>query len=158
MENIIYRKAIPQDTDVLVKNRLAFATELNGLQTNKIMNALEEQLRHYFAEATANNSCISFIAECNGEVAGIGSVHIRFMPGGFKNISGKWGYIMNMYTNPKFRRQGVCKTILNLLVEEGKKIGITAFELHATEEGEMVYKQEGFIQHIEPTYRKFVQV
>lgn len=63
---------------------------------------------------------------------------------------------MNMYTVSELRRKGICKTILNLLVEEGKKIGITAFELHATKEGEMVYIQEGFIYHNEPTLRKFL--
>ncbi len=79
------------------------------------------------------------------------------MPGNLKNPSGKWGYIMNMFTVPEFRRKGICKSILNLFVEEGKKIGITAFELHATKEGEMVYTQ-GFIHHNEPTLRKIFKL
>jgi hypothetical protein len=78
------------------------------------------------------------------------------MPGNFKNPSGKWGCIMNMYTLPAYRRKGICKGILNLLVDEGKKYGITAFELHATIDGEKVYVQDGFIHHNEPTLRKYV--
>ena len=142
----------------MAKNRVAFAIELNGKQSAEKIEALETQLTNYFAKATADNTCISFIAMCNNEFAGMGSVHLRDMPGGFKNISGKWGYIMNMYTIAKYRRKGICKNILHLLVQESTNIGITAFELHATEEGEMVYKQEGFTQHIEPTYRKLVQL
>jgi predicted acetyltransferase len=78
------------------------------------------------------------------------------MPGNFKNPSGKWCYIMNMYTVPAFRRNGICKNILNLLVKEGKKNGYYAFELHATKEGEKVYIQEEFVHHEEPTLRKFI--
>jgi predicted acetyltransferase len=62
-----------------------------------------------------------------------------------------------MYTLPSFRRKGVCKNILNLLVEEGKKYGYKAFELHATKEGEKVYSQEGFELYHEPTFRKLIE-
>lgn len=41
-------------------------------------------------------------------------------------------------------------------LEEGSSQGITAFELHATAEGEHVYKNSGFTIHPEPTYRKYM--
>lgn len=155
---ITYHKAIPDDVSILVENRIRFAIELAGAIEDAVVQTLREQMLQYFAKATADNSCISFIARCDGAVAGIGSVHLREMPGNVKNPSGKWGYIMNMYTAPEHRRKGVCKGIVNALVEEASKYGVTGFELHATPEGEMVYKQEGFVQHNEPTYRKFVKI
>lgn len=153
---ITYSKATQADIQGLVDNRILFALELSGGQNEEAIQLLRNQMTNYFSNATMDNSCISFIAKCDDIVAGIGSVHIRVMPGNFKNPSGKWGYIMNMYTVPEFRRKGICKSILNLLVEEGKKMGVTAFELHATKDGEMVYIQEGFIQHNQPTLRKFI--
>lgn len=153
---ITYSKATQADIQGLVDNRILFALELSGGQNEEAIQLLRNQMTNYFSNATMDNSCISFIAKCDDIVAGIGSVHIREMPGNFKNPSGKWGYIMNMYTVPEFRRKGICKSILNLLVQEGKKMGVTAFELHATKDGEMVYIQEGFIQHNEPTLRKFI--
>jgi len=112
----------------------------------------------YILEAIPENKCISFIAKCNGEIAGIGAVQIRVQPGNFKNPSGKWGYIMSMYTLPAYRRKGICKGILNALTEEAARHGITAFELHATETGALVYEQTGFKIHPEPTYRKYLTV
>ncbi|HLA56326.1 MAG TPA: GNAT family N-acetyltransferase [Flavobacterium sp.] len=155
MNNITYHKATVNDTSILVENRILFAIELSGGQNQETIKTLTKQMTAYFSKATADDSCISIIAKYDGIVAGIGSVHIREMPGNFKNPTGKWGYIMNMYTVPNFRRKGICKGILDLLVEEGKKSGITAFELHATNEGEFVYRQNGFEIHNEPTYRKF---
>jgi predicted acetyltransferase len=157
MENITFYKATAADAQLLADYRIRFALELSGEQPQEKILVLKDQMTGYFLNATVQNICISIIATCDGKVAGIGSVHIREMPGNFKNPSGKWGYIMNMYTVPEFRRNGVCKNILNLLVEEGSKIGITAFDLHATKEGEFVYKQNGFEIYNEPTYRKFLK-
>jgi GNAT superfamily N-acetyltransferase len=154
--NITYRRATIADVQSLVVYRILFALELSGEQPMEKTDTLKKQIANYFLRATADNTCISYIATCDGITTGIGSVHFREMPGNFKNPSGKWGYIMNMYTVPAFRRKGICKTILNLLVEEGNKAGVTAFELHATKEGEMVYSREGFMIHKEPTYRKFI--
>jgi predicted acetyltransferase len=154
--NITYHKAGIEDVESLVNNRILFALELSGVQNEESIQSLRNQMTQYFSKAMLDNTCISFIAKCDGIVSGIGSMHIREMPGNFKNPSGKWAYIMNMYTVPEYRRNGICKSILNLLVEEGKKSGITAFELHATKEGEKVYIQEGFELYHEPTFRKLI--
>ena len=156
VSNITYHRATQSDIHTLVDYRILFALELSGNQDEDLVQFLRKQMTSYFTNATADHSCISFIAQSDGKVAGIGSVHFRQMPGNFKNPSGKWGYIMNMYTISEFRRKGICKHILNLLVAEGRKYGVTAFELHATEAGEKVYIQEGFIQHKEPTLRKIL--
>jgi GNAT superfamily N-acetyltransferase len=156
MSNITYHKATTNDLSALVENRILFMLELSGKQELNAIQVLRGQMTKYFSKATADNTCISFLAKCEGHVAGIGSIHFREMPGNFKNPSGKWGYIMNMYTAPAYRRKGICKHILHLLIEEALKMGITAFELHATKEGELVYLQNGFTLHHEPTYRKSV--
>jgi predicted acetyltransferase len=154
--NITCFKATPVDVDILVTHRIQFALELTGDQPTDKIDLVQKQLHHYFIEAMLNETCISVIAQSGEQVVGIGSMHIRTIPANFKNLSGKWGYIMNMYTVPAYRRQGICRKILDFLMEEGKKCGITAFELHATPTGAMVYQQAGFQIHTEPTYRKLI--
>jgi len=151
-----FYKAWIEDVDALVEYRIRFAIEISGEQTPKNVEMLRAQMTNYFSKALIDNSCISIIAKWKDQVAGIGSVHLRNMPGNFKNPSGKWGYIMNMYTVPEFRRKGICSEILNRLIKEGEKFGVTAFELHASKEGEPVYKKCGFEPHIEPTMRKII--
>jgi predicted acetyltransferase len=156
MNNITYHKATLHDIQTLVDYRVLFMLELAGTQSDAIIQSLQSQMTAYFSKSIADNTCISFIATCDNKIAGIGSVVLREQPGNFKNPSGKWAYIMNMYTVPEYRRNGICKAILALLMEEGKKYGVTAFELHATAEGEKVYTQEGFVLHGEPTLRKIM--
>lgn len=156
MDQITYRRAIAEDAETLADLRLRFALELSGEQPEAMLTALRKQLVDFFLKATANNTCISILAEYDSEVVGIGTVHLRDMAGNFRNPTGKWGYIMNMYTIPEFRKKGICSEVLNQLIIEARKAGTTAFELHATAEGEPVYLKGGFIIHNEPTLRKFV--
>ena len=158
MDNsITYTRATLNEVHLLVDLRIMFALELSGKQTEEAIHNLRTQMMAYFSKAIEDGSCISFIAKYKNEIAGIGSIAIREQPGNFKNPSGKWAYIMNMYTKPEFRRKGICKGVLNALVEEAKQKGINAFELHATKSGEPVYVQNGFQMHYEPTYRMFVE-
>jgi len=156
MDRITYFKATDKDVQTLVDYRILFALELAGDQPKEKVELLRRQMQEYFLKATSEESCISFLAKYDEQIAGIGSLHVRTLPGNFKNLSGKWGYIMNMYTLPRYRRNGICSGILKLLVEEGIRYGVTAFDLHATKEGEPVYLKNGFEIHPEPTLRRFV--
>lgn len=64
----------------------------------------------------------------------------------YHNPSGKKAYIMNMYTKPLYRRNGIAKRTLALLVEDAKKRGITSISLEATEIGRPLYEKFGFVQ------------
>lgn len=153
---ITYNIASEEDIPALVEKRIRFATELAGQQKEETVSTLKRHLNVYFQKAMKDGSCISIIARSGDQVAGTGSVIIREQMGNFKNPSGKWGYIMNMYTLPEFRRKGICTGILNALTGEARKMGIPAFELHATHDGEFVYRQNGFTIHKEPAYRKYI--
>lgn len=83
VNNITYHRATQGDIHTLVDYRILFALELSGDQDENLVQYLRKQMTSYFTNATGDNSCISFIAQCDGKVAGIGSVHFRQMPGKF---------------------------------------------------------------------------
>ena len=61
------------------------------------------------------------------------------------NPSGKKAYIMNMYTNPAYRRKGIAIKTLDMLVQDAKKRGITQISLEATDMGRLLYEKYGFV-------------
>ncbi len=73
------------------------------------------------------------------------SVFFEVMPT-YHNPTGKKSYIMNMYTNPEYRRQGIAFKTLDLLVAEAKARGITAISLEATKMGRALYEKYGFVK------------
>lgn len=155
MQTITYHKATQKDIQTLVDMRIAFSIELMGAQTQKDIDELKTHLTKYFPSAI-NQTCFAYLAKCQNQLVGVGELIIRTQPGNFKNPTGVVGYLMNMYTIPTFRRQGICAQILNHLINDAKQKGITLFELHATKAGEQVYIQNGFQKHTEPTYRKYI--
>lgn len=91
-----------------------------------------------------DDSFIAVIAEYENRAVGFGGMVIQRIPGNFNLIEGMAGYILNMYTIPDFRKNGICSALLNKLIEEGKNLGVKKFFLHASPDGIELYKRYGF--------------
>lgn len=63
----------------------------------------------------------------------------------YHNPSGQKAYIMNMYTAPGYRRQGIAYKTLDLLVKEARKQDISQIALEATEDWRPLYEKYGFV-------------
>lgn len=142
--NIRLHVATASDAEIMAEYRLRFNLELSPPQTEEGIKRLKTDLIIYFREHSEDGSFTSVIAYIGDEVAGIGSMEPRIIPGNFKNPSGRWGFILNMYTVPEHRKKGIAGAILNKLISLGKEQGLTAFELLATAEGRPVYEKAGF--------------
>ena len=51
---------------------------------------------------------------------------------------------MNVYVKKDFRRKGLAKKMLELLIEEAKTRDVTEISLDATEKGRPLYESMGF--------------
>jgi GNAT superfamily N-acetyltransferase len=155
METPTYHIAGMQDVPLLVDLRVEFLEEYWGEQPSAAREELKRCLRDYYTRAINDHSYLSYYAKADNTIVAIGGMIFRQQAGNFNNPSGRICYLMNMYTIPSYRRKGICSKILNLLIENARVKGVTAFELHATPEGEPVYLKHDFKKHGEPTYRKY---
>lgn len=156
MNEIKYHKANINDLKLLIDSRVDFLKDYWGPQSEDIENTLREHLHKYFSKVIVDGNYQCWYATVNNVFAGVGGMVIMQRPGSFKAPQGISGYIMNMYTVPKYRNKGIAGNILKKLMETGIEKNVQFFELHATKEGEPVYIKAGFNLHKEPTYRKFV--
>ena len=157
MPNLLYTLATEADIPVIIDYRIRFLTEFWGVHPQEEVDNLRTHFEQYFATAFRDGSFISWLAKDVDIVAGMGAMTIRHQPGNFKNPSGTVGYLLNMYTLPAYRRQGICSNILTRLLATGREMGITTFDLFASKQGEPVYVKHGFKLHPEPAYRKHMQ-
>jgi GNAT superfamily N-acetyltransferase len=155
MSDIAYTLANENHIQILIDFRIKFLIEFGGPQPQELQDSLSKELQIFF-ENNLNKNYFCWFASIDSEVAGIGAMSMRYHPGNFKNPSGKMAYIMNMYTDPKFRKRGISAAILNKLQETAHEMDVHLFELHATQQGEPEYVKNGFIKHEEPTYRKWM--
>jgi N-acetylglutamate synthase-like GNAT family acetyltransferase len=55
-----------------------------------------------------------------------------------------------MYTIPEARRKGICTRLLEELIKEAKSLGISYLHLHASKDGEDIYRKAGFADFDQP--------
>lgn len=58
--------------------------------------------------------------------------------------TGKRAHIMNVYVNPNYRRRGIARQMMSILLNGAKERCVTYVSLDATEDGAPLYKSLGF--------------
>lgn len=146
MSAINYRKLSKEDISLITDNRIAFLYELQGKPTPEKESALRKTLAGYFTKALHDDSFIGIVAEAGKQVIGSGGMVIQEIPGHFKVPNGKLGYILNIYTLPEYRNQGIASDIVDLLVDEARRIQLDKVYLHASAAGIEIYRKKGFVE------------
>lgn len=144
--NLIYKKASIEDIDFLTKSRLEVLKAANRLADDIDMAEVEVQSYDYYKKALSDGSHTAYLVfdeECFIGAGGIS--YYRVMPT-YHNPSGNKAYIMNMYTNPDYRRMGIASKMLELLVMDAKEKGVKTISLEATDMGRPLYERFGFVK------------
>lgn len=136
-----YRMAAREDAALLMRLRLEMLRAVNRLPSDYAFSeALVENSERYFQtgdQATA-------LALENGEAAGCASLsYIGIMPT-FSHPTGKRAHLMNVYTRPGYRRRGVARRLVRMLMDDAKEKGATEISLDATASGRPLYESLGF--------------
>lgn len=141
-----YRKASLADLEILTETRIEVLRAANQLSTDVDMSEVKKQSYEYYQNALKNDTHLAYLIFDEEIFVGAGGVsYFQVMPT-YHNPTGKKAYIMNMYTNPNYRRQGIAFKTLDLLVADARKKGITAISLEATDMGRPLYEKYGFVK------------
>ena len=144
--NFLYKKATIEDIELLVKTRIEVLRAANKLSDDVDMSEVEKNSCEYYKIALQNETHTAYLVFDGEKFVGAGGVsYFQVMPT-YHNPSGCKAYIMNMYTNPEYRRKGIAIKTLELLVDDAKKRGIHAISLEATDMGRPLYEKLGFIK------------
>lgn len=141
-----YRIATAKDIDLLMSSRLEMLKVVNGLpQDYQYDDVIVNESRDYFL----NGDHITVLVIDNGEVIGCASMSfMRIMPT-FSHPTGKRAHLMNVYTRSEYRRQGIARKMVEILIDETWKRGATEISLDATTMGRPLYESLGFTSSTE---------
>ncbi len=141
-----YKKASIEDIDELVRTRIKVLRAANKLSDDVDMSVVERESRAYYKRALENGEHIAYLVYDNETFIGAGGVSFYQVMPTYHNPTGKKAYIMNMYTAPEYRRQGIAFHTLDLLVKDAKKQGVSQIALEATKMGRPLYERYGFVK------------
>ena len=136
-----YRIATAKDIDLLMSSRFEMLKVVNGLpQDYQYDDLIVNESRDYFL----NGDHITVLVIDKGEVIGCASMSfMRIMPT-FSHPTGKRAHLMNVYTRSEYRRQGIARKMVEILIDETWKRGATEISLDATTMGRPLYESLGF--------------
>lgn len=144
--NLIYKKATLEDMELLVKSRIEVLRAANKLTDDVDMTEVENQSYDYYKQTLSNGMHTAYLVFDDNRFVGAGGVsYFRVMPT-YHNVSGNKAYIMNMYTNPHYRRKGIAYKTLEFLVADAKDKNVTIISLEATDMGRPLYEKFGFVK------------
>ena len=141
-----YRKATIADIDELVRTRIIVLRAANKLSDDVDMSVVEKESKAYYKRTLETGEHIAYLVYDNGLFIGAGGVSFYQVMPTYHNPSGKKAYIMNMYTNPQYRRRGIAFHTLDLLVKDAREQGISQIALEATDMGRPLYEKYGFVK------------
>lgn len=142
--NYTYKKASIADLDMLVETRIKVLRAANLLDDDVDMSEVETESRDYYEKALRDGSHTAYLVFDGDKFIGAGGVSYYSVMPTYHNPSGRKAYIMNMYTDPEYRRRGIAYKTLEYLVADVKSKGITMITLEATDSGRPLYEKYGF--------------
>lgn len=138
------RKATEKDVETLTAMRLEMRRERETASLTVPEEEFERITREYFRKVLASEDFVSYIAWAGKEAAACSGMSIHFHAPSYGNLSGKTGYIFNMYTRSAYRRQGLAVKLLAALQQYAEEKGCSKLGLNASPAGKNVYLKYGF--------------
>ena len=145
-ENYEYKKATIEDIDEQERTRITVLRAANKLSDDVDMSLVEKESYEYYKRALETGEHIGYLVYDNGTFIGAGGVSFYQVMPTYHNSTGKKAYIMNMYTAPEYRRQGIAFHTLDLLVKDAREQGVSQIVLEATDMGWPLYEKYGFVK------------
>lgn len=141
-----YKKATLEDIDELVRTRIIVLRAANKLSDDVDMSLVEQESYAYYKRALETGEHMAYLVYDDEKFIGAGGVSFYQVMPTYHNPSGRKAYIMNMYTAPEYRRQGLAFHTLDLLVKAAERQGVSQIALEATAMGRPLYEKYGFVQ------------
>ena len=140
------RIATNDDIELLMSSRLEMLKVVNNLPADyEYSEEIVRESRNYFL----NGDHITVLAVDDGEVIGCASMSFMWIMPTFSHPTGKRAHLMNVYTRSEYRRQGIARKMVNMLIDETWKRGATEISLDATTMGRPLYESLGFTNSTE---------
>ena len=150
MAQLVYRKASYSDIEQLIETRIEVLKAVFHLADDADTTEIRNASAQYYKDGFEKDMHAAYLVlDCSdgGEVfAGAGGVSFYQVMPTCDNPSGRKAYIMNMYTRPEYRRQGIAGQTLELLIREARDRGIDHITLDASDMGRPVYAKHGFVK------------
>ena len=137
------RSATFADLPVVLRHRREMFREMGG-NYQRQLDSFENASQQYFQSALQDDSYVGLLGEIDGTAVAGGGLVIAPWPGSPLNFQPRRAWILNIYVEPDYRRQGFARIIAEALIQWCRENGFQSVALHASEYGRSLYERLDF--------------
>ena len=141
--SIAIREGTIADIAEIARQRRRMCEDMNYTDAD-VLSAMVSATADYLKKAIPEGSFRSWLACDNGRVVAGGAVVISPWPAHAYDLECRRATILNMYTEPEYRRRGIARQIMEIMIAWCKQEGFARVSLHASEHGRHLYESLGF--------------
>jgi len=141
----LIRQATVADVPTLVRHRIEMFRDM-GLGPDASLEEMGLRFAPWVTPLIGAGQYRSWLVEDNGAVVASADVWLRPSQPGLRSQVNVVPYVLNVYTAPAVRRQGIARELMGLILDWAAREGHPGVELHASDDGRPLYESLGFTQ------------
>ena len=144
MSNPTIRSATPADIPEILRQRRAMYEDMN-YTNDTALTTMAKLTAEYLAQAIPNGAFHAWLAidDDAHPIAGAALI-ISPWPAHPYDLECRRATILNVYTNPQYRRRGIARQLMQTVLAWCKAEGLARVTLHASDQGRHLYESLGF--------------
>jgi GNAT superfamily N-acetyltransferase len=150
-DDLQLRLATRDDVEMIARHRATMWVDMGRLHADAVPTMVADTVAR-LGPALAEGRYVGWLLAPAGEpgrvVAGAGILLREQLPfpveGGRAVRHGEQGLVLNVYTEPGWRRRGLAERLMRALLAWADARGLSSVVLHASDEGRPLYERLGF--------------
>ncbi|MGH9502542.1 MAG: GNAT family N-acetyltransferase [Terriglobales bacterium] len=141
--DVLIRPATLADIPALLRHRRGMYEDMGYADPGQ-MSAMVASCEPYLAIALTNGTLFGWLACMREKVVAGGVVLVSPWPSHPYDGQCRRATILNMYTDPEFRRRGIARRLMQTMIDWCRNEGFVHVTLHASDRGRPLYEGLGF--------------
>ena len=141
--DLTIREATVADIPEILRQRRAMYEDMDYRDAEKLA-AMQAISADYLRQALADGSFRAWLAVVGDRVVAGGGVVISSWPAHPYDLECRRATILNVYTDPQYRRRGVGRQVMQTIIDWCRLEGFAGVTLHASKHGRSLYESLGF--------------
>jgi GNAT superfamily N-acetyltransferase len=142
-QHLAIRLATTNDVAEILRLRRAMYEDM-GYDDASALSKMVSVSSDYLVRAIADGSFRAWLAIIGGRVVAGGAILICPGPAHPYDPECRRATILNVYTDPQFRRRGLSRCLMEIMIDWCRHEGFAGVTLHASPDGRHLYESLGF--------------
>src|SRR5215471_12350798 len=141
--DLTIRKAASPDIPEIIRQRRRMYEDMNYKDAHAL-TTMASLTTDFLANAIPNGTFHAWLASYKDHTVAGGAIIVSPWPAHAYDLECRRATILNVYTDPNYRRRGIARQLMETMIAWCKQQGFARVTLHASEDGRHLYESLGF--------------